>query len=63
MLEVLYFRFVLIRSFPAARVHAFVLIGSCIQPPVGADDPLIQAALEQINEDADSADGDDQKTE
>lgn len=30
---------------------------------VGADDPLIQAALEQINEDADSADGDDQKTE
>jgi len=31
---------------------------------VGADDPLIQAALEQINEDPDAAgDGDDQKTE
>lgn len=37
---------------------------------VGADDPLIQAALEQINEDTDKADegdtadeGGDQKTE
>ena len=52
-------------------LNAYVLLMSFRVPAsVGADDPLIQAALEQINEDTDKADegdtadeGGDQKTE